>query len=76
MLVGHLEWDEHTACGDELVVRQAFSEVGEEPEAEGDQQQNKGAEQETAFPFQAGFAEQTFESTVGHGELSAGIRGQ
>ena len=58
--------DEQTASGDGLVVGELLGQIGVEPKAERDEHEDAGAEKEAALPFEARFAEQPFESTIGH----------
>ncbi len=58
--------DEHAAGFDRLGVGEVLGEVGVEPVAEQEEHEDADAEQEAAFTFEAGFAEQALEGAIGH----------
>src|SRR5262245_21540288 len=65
--------DQHAAGRLGLIVGQALGLNGVDPEAECDEHEDAHAEEETAFPLEAGLAEQALEGAIGHGSPGLGL---
>ena len=66
VMLGETRRDQHAAGEHGLIVGEVLGLIGVKPEAKPDEHEDADAEEESAFSFEAGFAQQTFESAIRH----------